>query len=288
MRRRNPSADPDTRLTKKKLAQYILALDADLEKGIGSEEDAVAVVQDGFEELGLGCDVEGNFAGIFQTGRERPSFRWAVAKAWARGHDFAEMFIDLVHRHKHMLLIGGHGSGSTMLARRAPVIGHAEGYLPPRMPVTSAPSMYPQSHALRVPHHTVSRWGMASELSLLVNGGVLFLDDVLDLQSDVLEVVLTALETHVFEVATHTSPRGQTWREPQQIANFLLIAAVDPGKISARDAKWLAVHGKKHKQEKYAQRPAARLMAQLVHVELPSPTVVDAAVQYLDQLYGSP
>lgn len=136
----------------------------------------------------------------------------------------------------NVLLIGGPGSGKSMLARRLPTI------MPPlckreSLAVTKIYSQagivrgdpIPVERPFRAPHHSVTRAGLAGggsarlrpgEISL-ASHGVLFLDELLEFSRAVLEVLREPLEERLITI----SRASHTYTFP---ADFLLVAAMNP------------------------------------------------------------
>lgn len=136
----------------------------------------------------------------------------------------------------NVLMVGGPGSGKSMLARRLPTI------LPPLLKTESlaVTKIYSQAgisrqgsmfheRPFRAPHHTVTRAGLAGGGSVrlkpgeisLASHGVLFLDELLEFSRAVLEVLREPLEERVITI----SRASHTYTFP---ADVLLVAAMNP------------------------------------------------------------
>ncbi len=197
-----------------------------------------------------------------------------------KGQEHVKRALEIAAAGGHnILMVGPPGSGKSMLARRLPSILpdmtrqealEATG-IHSVMGLTTPSHPLLLSRPFRSPHHTVSSMGMAGggsnprpgEISLAHNG-VLFLDELPEFRSDVLEVLRQPLE----DGPVTMSRAAGSVRYP---ARFMLVCAMNPCKCGWYGHPSGRCSCTQTAVERYQSRVSGPLLDRIdLHVEVPA------------------
>ncbi|MBO4217871.1 MAG: YifB family Mg chelatase-like AAA ATPase [Clostridia bacterium] len=226
-----------------------------------------AQVEKSVFDMGLFNDASVDFDVDFSDVKGQERAKRAIEIACAGGHN--------------LLMIGPPGAGKSMLARRIPTI------MPPLSfeEALECTKIYSASGNLtggercplvsvrpfRAPHHTASRGGLAGggtipmpgEISLAHNG-VLFLDELPEFGSNILDILRQPLESGKI---TLTRVSGT----PTFPANFMLICAMNPCKCGFYGDPNKKCTCTQNDIKKYLSKVSGPILDRIdIHIELPS------------------